>query len=341
MFALRDYLSAPCPVVAKDLQGLKSRVYRFPGSTPDLRLSKDPSGLAALLAEPEGAAAWSALSTPQGRVPLRAPQGRRRVALVSAVAGADCVIALARVTLTVVPPASKHGQPGIVDAIIDVARDRDAQIGLLMTLWEQADPTARTAAGGAPAVWLGNDPRNPASPLTEAVRALGAVYGLDIEVVRDARRRVREVAVRLAHTPPAYVLAWVPHAAGCEAAVAAFTAASEEGEVFTLVEREEADVLLELELLLDDLGLADPFPDAMSAVEPPRPGEERFFIKGMGSKVGDVMIAVTDCGHGHWGSDARRKAPRAYKGIWAQQGAAPTALFRCEKCSKHRWRARW
>ena len=340
MFGLSGYLEAPCAPTAADLQVLKSRVYRFPGSIPDLRLPKDPSGLAGLLAGPEGEAAWSALHEPQGRVPLRAPEGRRRVALVTAVAEAAGVV-LARVTLSVVPPAGKHGQPKIADATVDVARNRDAQLTLLRTIWEEADPSARSASAGAPAVWLGNDPRKPASPLLEAVRSLGAAYGLDVEVVRDARRRQREVAVRLAQSPPAYVLTWTPHAVGCEAAVAAFKAASEEGEVLALVEREEADVLLELGLLLDDLGLAEPSPDGTPPVDPPKPGEERVFIKGMGSKVGDVMITVPDCGHGQWGSDARRKAPRAYKGIWAQQGAAPTALFRCEKCSKHRWRARW
>ena len=190
-------------------------------------------------------------------------------------------------------------------------------------------------------MWLGNDPRSPGSPLHDSVRALGAVYGLDVEVVRDAHRRAREVAVRLADSPPAYLLSWTPHATGCEAALAAFEAASGEGQVIALVERNEADVLLELGLHLDDLGLAEPAPETTAVGDPPQPGEERFFIKGQGSRVGDVMITVLDCGHGHWGSDARRKAPRAYKGIWAQQGAPPTALFRCEKCTNHRWRARW
>jgi len=340
MFGLSGYLKAPHTPTAADLQGLKSRVYRFRGSTPDLRLPKDPSGLAPLLAAPEGDAAWSALSAPQGRVPLCAPEGCRRVALVTAideVAG----VALARVTLTVVPPAGKHGQPVLADATIEVARGRDAQLGLLTCLWEEADPAARTASGGVPAVWLGNDPGKPASSLPATVQALGAAYGLDVEVVRDARRRSREVGVRLAKSPPAYVFTWMPHAVGCEAAVASFEAASEEGEVLVLLEREEADVLVEFALLLDEHGFADPSPDGPPAVEAPKPGEERFFIKGMGSKVGDVMIAVLDCGHGQWGSDARRKAPRAYKGIWAQQGVRPTALFKCKKCSKNRWRARW
>lgn len=340
MFALSEYLEAPCTPSTADLQGLRSRVYRFRGSTPDLRLPKDPSGFVPLLAAPEGDAAWSALRAPQGRVSLYAPDGCRRIALVTAVAEAAGV-ALVRVTLTVVPPTGKHGQPVLADAVVEVARDRDAQLRLLTSLWEEADPAARTASGGAPAVWLGNNPKNPASPLPTAVQALGAAYGLDVEVVRDARRRSREVGVRLAQSPPAYLLTWTPHAAGCEAAVASFKAASEEGEVLVLLEREEADVLLELALLLDDLGLTDPAPDGPPDTEPPQRGEERFFIKGKGSKVGDVMISVSDCGHGRWGSDSRRKAPRAYKGIWVQQGVPPTALFRCGKCSKHRWRARW
>jgi len=340
VFALREYLEAPCPCVSADPADFRGRVYRFPGSAPDLRLPKDPCGLEGLLAGPDGGAAASALTTPQGRVPLCAPDGLRRVALLAAVVE-DLGVALVCVTLTVVPPTGRHGQPELADAVVEVARGRDHQVGLLCAVWADADPAARAAAGGSPALWLGNDPRSPASPLLDSARALGAVYGLDVEVVRDAQRRSREVGVRLAQSPPAYVLTWTPHAAGCEAALRAFEAASEEGEVVMLVERGEADVLLELGLLLDDRGLAEPGPAAVPAGDPPGPGAERFFIKGKGSKVGDVMIDVPDCGHGHWGSDARRRAPRAYKGIWAQQGAPPKALFRCEKCTTHRWRARW
>lgn len=340
MFALREYLAAPCPVVAADLTALRSRVYRFQGSVPDLRLPKDPSVLGAVLDGPDGDAAWLALSAPQGRVPLVGPVGLRRVALVAAVSE-DAGVALACVVLTVVPPPGRHGQPQLAGATMSVERDRDGQVGMLAAVWAEADPAAHVAAGGEPAVWLGNDPRNPGSALHDSVRALCAVHGLAVEVVRDAHRRSREVGVRLAQSPPAYLLSWTPHAGGCEAALAAFEAASEEGQVLGLVERDEADVLLELRLCLDDLGLAEPAAEPEVAADPPGRGEERFFIKGKGSKIGDVMIVVPDCGHGHWGSDARRKAPRAYKGIWAQQGASPTALFRCKKCTKHRWRARW
>lgn len=273
-------------------------------------------------------------------MPLVAKDGRRRVALLAAV-HEDATVALACVTLTVVPPAGRHGQPEVEGAVVDVARDRDDHVRLLCAVWADADPVARAAAGGAPAVWLGNDPHRPASPLPDAVRALGAVYGLDVEVIRDVHRRLRKVAVRLAESPPAYLLSWTPHASGCAAATAAYAAASQEGEVLALVEREETDVLLELRLHLEDLGLAEPGRDPVPTTEPPGPGEERFFIKIRGSKVGDVMVDVPDCGHGHWGSDSRRPAPRAYKGIGAQQGAPPKALFRCEKCTKHRWRARW
>lgn len=340
MFALRTYLAAPCPAVAADLSALRSRVYRFQGGVPDLRLPKDPSGLSAVLAGSEADAAWLALSTPQGRVPLAASAGQRRVALLVAIED-DAGVSLACVILTVVPPSGRYGQPVLEDASVSVARDRDGQVEMLAALWAEADPVARAEAGGEPAVWLGNDVKNPGSSLHDAVRALGAVYGLNVEAVRDAHRRSREIGVRLAQSPPAYLFSWTPHAAGCQAALAAFEAASEEGEVLALVERAEADVLLEFRLHLDDLGLAEPASDAAPSPEPPRPGEERFFIKGRGSKVGDVMLDVPDCGHGHWGSDARRRAPRAYKGIWAQQGAPPKALFRCEKCTKHRWRARW
>jgi hypothetical protein len=340
MFALRDYLAVPASPVAADLSALRSRVFHFPGSTPDLRLPKDPSGLEGLLSGSHGSTAALTMTAPQGRVALTAEKGHRRAALLTGVVEGNDT-ALACVILNVVPPTARYGQPELVDVTMDIARGRDAQVRLLAAVWTESDPVARAEGAGSPAVWLGNDPGNPASALPEAVRGLGAAYGLDVEFVRDAHRRSREVAVRLAKAPPAYVLSWVPHATGCEAALKAYQAASEEGEVILLSERTETDVLLELGIYLDDLGLGEPAPPTARASAPPKSGAVRFYIKSYDSKVGDVMIEVPDCGHNKWGSDARRLAPRAYKGIWAQQGAAPVALFKCSQCSKNRWRARW
>ena len=102
-------------------------------------------------------------------------------------------------------------------------------------------------------------------------------------------------------------------------------------------------MLVETRLALVQLGLAEP--DTHAAIErarkAPADGEERFYVKVGGSKVGDMLIPVLDCGHGQWGSDARRKAPRAVMGVQHLEGASPRALHRCGKCAKHRWRARF
>lgn len=344
MFALSRYLVVPCPPVpgTADPSLFRSSTYRFVGSTPDLRLPKDPALLAKVLAGNDGPVACAVLTAPTGRVPLVEADGCRRAALISAV-GDGYGQVLAAVTLTVRPGANKHRQPELADVSLTTAASGDAMVDLLAGLWTDALPTARAAWPGSPAVWLGTDPRDPAGALPARVAAVGPAYGLDVEVVRDASRRAREIAVRLADRPPDYVCVWAPHAAGAERAVDAYEKATEEGQVIRLVETDPADALVEMRMHLDDLGLADPPTDqpAGTARNAPEPGEERFYVKGHGSAVGDVMIDVPDCSHGQWGSDCRRKAPRAAKGIAAGEGTAPTALFMCKKCTKHRWRARF
>lgn len=344
MFALSRYLASPCPPASTtaDPSAFRSTAHRFVGSTPDLRLPKDPAALSRILQGDGGPIASAVLHAPSGRVPLADADGCRRAVLLSAV-GEAASTALAAVTLTVRPGKSKHQQPELVDAALATAADRDAMIDLLAGIWADALPEARTAWPGSSAVWLGTDPRDPAGPLPGQVAAVGPAYGLDVEVVRDASRRAREIAVRLADRPPDYVVVWAPHAAGTERAVDAYEKATEEGEIIRLVEADPADALVELRLHFDELGLADPptAGPASTGRTAPKAGEERFYVKGHGSAVGDMMIDVTDCGHGQWGSDCRRKAPRAAKGIAAGEGTAPAALFRCKKCTKHRWRARF
>jgi hypothetical protein len=175
------------------------------------------------------------------------------------------------------------------------------------------------------------------------VAGVSATFGLQTEVVKDASRHTRQIATRLGAGPPSYLLVWRPAARGVEPAIAAFRDASAEGELVELDEPTFADALLELRWALGDLGLINgpPEMDIVPAMPPPAAGEERFYIKYRGSKTGDVMIDVADCGHGQWGSDVRRRAPRAYKGIIAGIGAVPRTLYRCAKCTKHRWRARY
>lgn len=344
MFALSRYLAAPCPASPAPAgpDEFRSRAYRFVGSHPDLRLPKDPSELAGLLDGPDGPVAHAVLDAPVERIALADHDGCRRAALVAAVTAGTGTV-LASVRLVIRPGANKHQQPDLVSASLETAPGREAMIDLLAALWHAAHPTARAAAKAAQTVWLGTDPRDPASSLPADAAAVGAAYGLDVEVVRDANRRAREVATRLSGEPPDYVIVWTPHAAGTERALAAYEEATEDGEVVRLTEIASADALLELRLHLDDLGLADDPstgpPDP--ARTPPTAGEERFYVKRQGSAIGDVMEDTTDCDHGQWGGDCRRKAPRAYKGIAAGEGIAPKALFKCKKCSKNRWRARF
>ena len=352
MFALAGYTD-PVRAVATptrlgeglDLAGFRSRVFRFPGSVPDLRLPKDVSALSALLAvpSPEAGVAWTVLQAPHGRVPMRPVDGCRRAALLGAVGAEPGGVVLGRVLLTVRRAATRYAQPELVAAALDLAGDRDAMVELLLSTWLDAEPAARTGTGGAPAVWLGGSPARHGAGFVPSVQATGAVFGLDVEVAADVTRHVREVGARTAGDPPQYLLVWVPYARGTEPVVGAYRRATAEGEVVELHEPSLDDALLELRWALDELGLADA-PDTMRpGVERTLPvaGEERFYVKGTGSKVGDLMIDVPDCDHGHWGSDCRRVAPRAWKGIGYLEKVMPKALSRCEKCSKHRWRARW
>lgn len=352
VFALTGYtdtvraVSTPTRTVeGLDLAGFRSRVFRFPGSVPDLRLPKDVSALGALLGGPSADAgvAWTVLQAPHGRVPMLPVDGCRRAALLGAVGAEPGGMVLGRVLLTVRPAATRYAQPELVSAALDVAGDRDAMVELLLSTWLDAEPSARTGAAGAPALWLGGSPAEHGAGFVPSVQATGAVFGLDVEVAADVTRRVREIGTRTAGDPPQYLLVWVPYARGTEPVVGAYRRATAEGEVVELHEPSLDDALLDLRWALDELGLADApptkWPDA--ARTPPVASEERFYIKGTGSAVGDLMIDVTDCGHGHWGSDCRRIAPRAWKGIGYLETVMPKALFRCEKCSKHRWRARW
>lgn len=304
-------------------------------------MPKDPSALSHVLDGADGQVARAVLESPLGRVPLAEVDGCRRAALVSAVRDGTNTV-LAAVTLTVRAGKSRHEQPELVRVSLATATDPDAMIDLLALLWADALPEFRAACPGLSTVWLGNDPRDPASTLPADIAAVGAAYGLDIEVVRNAPRMTRELAVRLGQRPPDYVFVWAPHAAGTEQAVAAYEKATEEGEVFRIVEPDSQDALVELRLCLDELGLAALTSQTGGTDRTaPQPGEERFYVKRYGSAVGDVMVDVQDCGHNQWGSDCRRKAPRAAKGIAAGENATLKALFRCKRCTKHRWRARF
>jgi hypothetical protein len=191
-------------------------------------------------------------------------------------------------------------------------------------------------------MWLGGDPAALLAAGDVRIAGVCATFGLQVEVVRDAVRHVREVRTRIGDGPPSYLIVWRPAAAGLDGVLQTFHQASAEGELIELHEPQLPDALLELRWALADGVLVDGEPQGEShAPEMPTRGEERFYIKIGGNKIGDLMIEVGDCGHDQWGSDTRRRAPRAYKGIAAFVGVPPRALYLCAKCNKHRWRARY
>lgn len=350
MFALSALVdaAAPPPVVPLVGDGVDLRdvpaEYRFPvPSIPAMRLPKRPTQVVTALVDAGDAAPflWAALTAPVHRVPLAAAAGERRAALVTGCL-VDGALIVAEVRLALRPGPNRHSPPELTAVGLTTAHDSDAALDLLERLWADADPAARAAVGGPTALWLGGDPARAAEGGAGRVRGVCAAFGLDGEIVADASRHVHEVAARMGSGPPGYLIVWRPHAHGVDPAVTAFRRAAE-GEVIELAEPALEDALLELRWALTDLGFDGRPPSGSAESDKPAPlaGEERFYIKHYGSKVGDRMIEVLDCGHGQWGSDQRRKAPRATKGIVVGVGVAPQALFLCAKCSKNRWRARF
>lgn len=352
MFALSRLLEAAVPVPAVprvgdelDLRSLMGKEYRFPvPSVPAIRLPKNVVSLGDLVnaSGPDAPFYWAALTSPVFRVPLLGPTPLRRAALlVACTDGSKATVAL--VNLAIQPGRRRHEPPELVEHVLTLAHDHEDMLDLLEQVWIEADPAARAAAGGAPALWLGGDPVAQHDGGDVRVASVCAALGLDAEIVRDASRHVRQIASRVSATPPAYLIVWRPAAQGIDSAIQVFRRASAEGQVIELHELTLPDALLELRWALVDLGLMEstPLEDAEPMKLPPEKGEERFYIKLGGSKAGDVMVEVADCGHGQWGSDVRRLAPRAHKGIASGVKSTPRALFRCSKCSKHRWRARY
>jgi hypothetical protein len=174
------------------------------------------------------------------------------------------------------------------------------------------------------------------------IEAMGAAMGLRIEVVEEPARHVRRVEASLANgTPPAYLLVWQPMSRGAERLIDTFRRMCLDGDVVHLEEATFPDALIEARLALIERGQAEPLAPVQRDRRPPSIGEERFYVKTGGSKTGDVLVEVADCGHDQWGGDARRKAPRALMGVERLEGRRPESLFRCAKCGKHRWRARF
>jgi hypothetical protein len=367
MFELSALLAAPTralqPPVGDDpslLAGLRGREYRFPvPAVPAARLPRDAQSLANLwksVSTPESdtwgalwpSAVWTALTTPAARIPLVASDGCGQEFAVAAAVETGAGQVMAVVSIGVTQGSSRYAQPAVHHASAVVEADLVLMAVRLEELFLDAIPQARAAAvrGARRAVWLGGDITVSAADLTwrSRIEAVCAVAGLRAEVVEEPGRRVRSIRASMAAgTPPECLLVWQPRARGAESLVGFYLELTAEGEIITLAEPAFRDALAQARVALAELSLTGPagVPDGRAARIPPAAGEERFYVKIGGSKAGDVLVPVPNCGHGQWGSDARRKAPRAAMGVEILEGIRPRTLFRCARCTKHRWRARF
>ena len=345
------------------LAQLRGREFRFPvPAVPPVRLPRDAQSLANFWKSVSSAsvssdesdpgwptAIWTALMAPVSRIPLVPSVGcSQEFAAVAVVKMVGSVPALVIVRVGMARGASRHAQPVIHHASAAVTADLDDMAGRLEDLFMDALPQARAEAmrAASRAMWLGGDGTvNAAIPeWRKRVEAVCAVMGLRIEIVEEPARRVRSVETSLGSAvAPGHLIVWQPMCRGAERLISSFQNVSADGEVIYLSEAACPDVLVETRLALLELGLAEPTDAATRerGSSTPAAGEERFYIKVGGSKVGDVLTSVPDCDHGQWGSDTRRKAPRALMGVEQLERIRPKALFLCGKCTKHRWRARF
>lgn len=343
------------------LAKLGSREFRFAvPAVRAVRLPRDAQSLANLWKliscppadRPDAgwpAAVWTALMAPASCVPLVASAGSgQKLAALAVVEMTGRAPVLAIVKIAVTQGESRYAQPVILHASAVVAAGLDGMAEQLEGLFADALPQARSEAlrSARRAMWLGGDRTVNAEDAAwrRRVQAVCAVMGLRAEIIEEPARRMRSVETALGTAAvPGHLLVWQPMCRGAERLINSFQKLSADGEVIFLSEAAFPDVLVETRLALVQLGHAEP--GARMAMEAgrtaPAAGEERFYVKVGGSKTGDALVSVPDCGHGQWGSDARRKAPRAVMGVQQLEGARPRALFRCAKCTKHRWRARF
>jgi len=368
MFELSALRAAQVPALrlpeecdASLLAQLRGREFRFPvPAVPPVRLPRDVQSLADFWKSISFASAddpnpgwptaiWTALIAPASRIPLVPPVGcSQGFAAIAVVELAGRIPALVIVKVGVTRGASKYAQPIVHHASATVTADLYDMAERLEDLFMGALPQARSEAMRAAgrAIWLGGDGTVSAvSPQwRNRVEAVCAVMGLRIEIIEEPTRRVRSVETSLGSTGlPGHLIVWQPMCRGAEQLISSFQRISTDGEVIYLSEAAWPDALVETRLALLELGLAEPAAVATGerCSSAPAAGEDRFYTKIAGSKTGDVLISMPDCGHGQWGSDTRRKAPRALMGVERLEGVRPNALFLCAKCGKHRWRARF
>jgi hypothetical protein len=283
---------------------------------------------------------------PDLRVPLttqdKMTNGQRVVATASVgrSAGQDLLI-LARLTL--VESKSKYEPLSSATIDLDVVDDADDARERLESLYREAPPPARRiitrdSDDAYKVVWIGGIPNGTVMPYEarELLEASGAVRGAEMKFYDEPDRRPKDVLAALRASTPDVVVIWLPQARRCDEIVR--FAESHPDATYLAINSEDFDIArLELRLFLDEFATRDEI-----SANPPRAGEERFYRKHRGSKIGDVMMHVQDCGHDDWGPDARQSAPRARKGIEHKEGQVLAHLSLCKGCiPKHRWKGRF
>lgn len=345
-FTLQELLdSVPVPpttgVTNEQVTALAQKQYRLPllGIAP-LKLPKDVTPLEQWLTGDEGNVGYAALYAPTFLVPLTSTGKPRRLALISLVSdtsGPTAVIVRVEVT----PGATRFEHSVITGCDVQVARGQDLIAEFLEVMWLEADPVVGNQGHDGVALWLSPDLSRSGADAKSRISAIGAVYGYRLEYVRDASRHVGDVKSRLGDSTPELVIVWEPHGHALDGVLTSYRNASADGDVLELSEPVFQDALIELRLELADRAGADDSAVLVSGSTVPQSGDERYYIKFRGSAVGDRMIEVKDCGHNKWGSDQKRKAPRADKGLGATVGARPKTLYKCAMCKKNRWLAKF
>ena len=351
MFSLPALLASPhphppgAPLGGVDPRSLAKKEYKFAAvAVPALRLPAGADAITDLLTSLStgddvlDGAVLATLRQPATGIPLTDDEeGSRRLALLAAVE-VPAGIALVEIRLDVERPAGKFAPVTWARGTVAVHLNRDSMLDALIVLYADAAPEARAKHATSVSIWIGANGTelDKFGDWRTDLKAILAAHGYAAEINEQASRYKREIRSRLgSHPTPALVVMWNPHAYGAQDVL---DAVQDDADVVTLDETDYHDMLVELRMFLGEL--TSPA-DLQGMHEVATAGETRYYIKHYGSAAGDVMIVVTDCEHGQWGSDNKRKAPRALKGIGNLEQRVPKDLHKCKLCSKNRWRARF
>jgi len=351
MFSLPALLASPhphppaAPLAGVEPRSFAKREYKFAAvAVPPVRLPADPEAISELLTslstgdDSLDGAVLAALRQPSVRIPLTDDGGgSRRLALLAAVDVPEGTV-LVEIRLDVERPAGKFAPVTWARGMVRIHPTRDGMLDALVALYADAVPEARAKHATSVSIWIGAHgvELDKFGDWRTDLKAILAAHGYAAELNEQPSRHKREIRSRLGSQPtPALVVMWNPHAYGAQDLL---DAVEDDAEVVTLDETDYQDMLVELRLFLGELtSPADVEGTHVVATV----GETRYYIKHYGSATGDVMIVVTDCEHAQWGSDRKRKAPRALMGIGHLEERVPKELHKCKLCSKNRWRARF